>query len=370
MIISFLYYSIIVINAFAFLSGKKIKLISIPSAVFLILFVMGKRFEDNFIAYDLRNYQRAFEDVANFNTLELGYKSLNVIGNAIGLTFEQFYMIVVALTMTTMLLAVKRIGGNLHLFIMSWLIYFVLISMDQLRNQAALAIMMIAMLPFMSSKKKSLRWEMIVIGIATLFHVSFIIFLIPLYLTYKKDFSFAMKWIFACLLIYFGLMVTSASQVLNSIINSFVVAFENTDKYEGYVSSHTSLSSLFSLGIYVISLLGLYLHMERNKIFMGEKNKYVYENIRMFFMFLVFSSILLSFLLVNAAFYRYIRDLSFITIAYIGINSNMKRTTFPKRLLTLSVTLLISCGWLFFDIVIKGYIFDYTHYFFNNTILK
>lgn len=368
--ISFLYYSIIVINALVFLSGRKVKLIYIPSAIFLILFVMGKRFNDNFIAYDLRVYQRGYEDVANYFTFEVGFKLLDIVGNAFGLNFEQFYMILVACTMTTILVAVKKIGGNVHLFIMSWLIYFVLISMDQLRNQLALAIMMVAMLPFFSNNQKSLRNELIVVGIATLFHISFILFVIPLILTYKKNMDFGIKWIIICVILYFGMMLTSAYDVLHSLINSFVTSFENTSKYEEYTSSHTSLSSLYSFGIYLIVLIGLYLHRRKNTHNKGPKFHYAYENINMFLLFCIFSSMLLSFLLVNAAFYRYIRDLSFICIAYLGINSTQKSTSFIYRLQTLAFTLLISIGWFVFDIIIKGYSYDYNRFFFDNEIIK
>lgn len=366
MALPIIYYGIIIINAVIFLSGKKIKIVSIASAVFLILFVMGKRYDGSFIAYDLANYSGRYENATNPNSLELGYQLINDLGNSMGLTFDQFYMALVAIIIITMLVSVIRIGGNIHLFIVSWLIYFVLISMDQLRNQSALAIMMITMLPFYHHQRRSLSRELIFLIIASLFHISFILYAIPLVLTYKKGIKEARVCFIVGIVLYAIFMLGASTSIMSTLIK---IMASSSEKYEKYVGTQTNLSSLASLALYFITVFSIYL---TRKIIIKKRGLFdncVYENISMFYLFLMFSSILLPFLIVNSTFYRIVRDLSFISIAYMGINTVGKNSTFQNRLKMLILTLLISVGWFIFDIVIKNYLVDYSLYFFNNEIL-
>ncbi len=366
----YIYYGLIFLNAIVFLSGKKSKLISIPSAIFLILFVMGKRFNDSFIAYDLRNYEIRYGEVKDFNTLEVGYKFLNYVGNSIGLSFDQFYMLLVAIIMITIFIAVKKIGGNIHLFLVSWYLYFVLISMDQLRNQSALSLMMLTMLPFFTTKERSLRHEFIMLAVVSLFHFSFILYAIPLYLSYKYKKAFALKWFATSMVFFLVLTATSSTSMMESILSMLSTSSEEAGKYERYVGTHTSLSSIGSLCIYLLSLATVFIVSKKNKLLTGIENKYQSENLNRFFIFMLFSSCLLFFLIVNATFYRIPRDLSFISIAYLGINTTLKKSTMSYRMLILSSTLVISAGWFLFDIIAKDYLLDYYFFFFDNAIFK
>ena len=368
--ISFLYYGIIVVNTIAFLLGRKIKLIYIPSAFFLILFVMGKRFNGSAIAYDLESYKNRFENVDEISTLEIGYKLLNVIGNNIlNLSFETFYMILVAIIIITILVSVNKIKGNYHLLLLCWFIYYVNISMDQLRNQSALAVMMVSIFPLCYSSKYNVRKVLLFLALASTFHISFVLYAVPLFLTYKKDIGYAVRWFVFFMAVYLILMFSSSTSFFESIISMFVSKAGDTDKYDAYVGSHTSLSSLASVSIYVIILLSIYLLKKDNIKYIGERNNYFCDNINLFLSFLLFSSILLPFLLVNAAFYRIVRDLSFIAIIYLGINSTKETSCLIKRIKILMFSLAISIGWFIFDIIIKGHFLDYSLYFFENELL-
>jgi hypothetical protein len=164
-------------------------------------------------------------------------------------------------------------------------------------------------------------------------------------------------------------MLTS-SDFLNSIVNSLVLASDNAEKYSGYVGSHTKLSPLLIFGIYALSVFAVYLSYRRNKRFVGKSYQFSYENIRMYVLFMLFACIILPSLLVDAAFYRFFRDLSFIGIAYMGLNTSYKTSSFLERSQVLFFSLLISGGWFTFDIIVKGYLVDYSLNFFNNTILR
>lgn len=367
--LSYLYYSILLLNAVVFLTGKKIKLISIPSAVFLILFVMGKRYNNSFIAYDLDNYQIRYESTTGFGSLEIGYDLINYIGNIFGLSFDQFYMILVAIIMITIFIAVIKIGGNTHLFIVNWMIYFVLISMDQLRNQSALALFMIAVLPFINNKEKNLRNEVFYLVLASLFHFSFIFFIIPLILTYKGGEKLRKNFFIVAISFFFVLIATSSTSLMDNILSYIAGSSQDAEKYERYVGTRTVMSSIGSLGIYFLSLFTLYVAKKHSVNYKGDDHFYRYENIEKYYTFMMYSSCLLIFLIANATFYRIPRDLSFISIAFCGIYTTAKSSSFTYRLFVLFTTAIISSGWFIFDVVIKDYLLDYYLYFFDNVIL-
>lgn len=374
--ISFLYYSIIVINALIFLVGRKNRLISIPSAIFLILFLMGKRFADNFIAYDLRNFANTYDNLENYSTLEIGYKFINQVANEFNLPFESFYMILVASIVLLFLISVKKIGGNLHIFIMSYMIYYVLVTMDQLRNQSALALFMFLLFPLFYYKnrilqKRGLWYVFICLAVASMFHVSFLLYIVPLYLCCKKEDSFLMKWMIVMVLLYFTMMITSSNDLLKPFLISMIDNSDYAqDKYGGYLENRTSLSSFASLIIYLVLLFSVYRLKMKNKISSDFSNEFSVKIIDSYYKFVLAASFFLPFLLIDAVYYRYIRDVTFIGIAYLGINSVSFQTNFLRRLETLSYTLAISIGWFVFDIVIKGYTYDYIMFFFDNEIIK
>ncbi len=331
---------------------------------------MGKRFDESFIGYDLRNYQKHYEDVSGLSNLEFGYKFFNILGNYLGLSFEEFYMILVAVVMITIIISVIKIGGNLHLFLVGWYIYFVLISMDQLRNQSALSIMMLTVLPFVTDKEKPLRKELLLLFVSSLFHFSFVFYAIPIILSYKKNSKFAYRFFVIFIALFVFLLLSSYTSVLDSVLTLLSNSSSDAEKYERYIGTRSKLSPFLSLGIYLLSLCSVFFVMKTNRKNGGLNNRYAYENLKKYLNFMLFSSCLLLFLIVNATFYRIPRDLSFISMAYIGIKSIGKQSSFSSRLVVLTVTLIISLGWFFFDIIIKDYYLDYYLNFFNNVIIN
>lgn len=351
--------------------GKNSKSIYIPSAIFLVVFATGKREAESSLTHDLWNYKNSYENYYDYFTLEVGYKYLVRTCYSLDMSFDLFFAILVTTIIILMLFSVKRIGGNMHLTLFCWLLYFILITPSQLRNQSALAIMMIGLFPFYVPKLKSRKWLFMFLFLSILFHFSFVVYIIPLVLCLFKDKNMKILKFgtVASLVLFVFLYATSAGAALNKIILLLDFMGELPTKYENYAESQTGLSLLYILSIYIFAIWCISKIREKNRLLKNKSINYVYENIDIFYRFLIYSCFFLPLLLINISFYRIFRDLTFIAIAYFGIYTALKSTPLVRRLQTFFAAFIISGGWFFFDVVIKGYWQDYTRYFFDIKLL-
>lgn len=369
--LAIVYFGIVLINALLFIVGKKNDVVAILSCVFYILFVIGKRYDGSFIAWDLGNYEASYGEMRGYQTLEIGYKGLCLLANSIHLSFESFYMILASSYLMAIFIFVRKIGGNLHLVIMACMLYFVLIHFDQLRNQCAFASLLLLVFPINERyKRKKILITGFGIAIASLFHISFVLYAIPLFLAYKFDSKTAKKFVVVTIVLIFVIKVTSSLGFVDSIIQNFISSSEYTsDRYGKYTESNANLSFFASLAIYLVLLYSL-LYWNKNII---HNNKYcvLKPNIDtdLFVRFFMFGSFFVLLTTVNSVMYRYPRDLSLLTMMYLGILSTGKGSYFKNRMVVYSGTFAACLGWFIFDIVLKGYWLDFLTHFFVNDIL-
>lgn len=370
--LAILYFGIALINALYFLSGKKNNVVALLSCAFYILFVIGKRYDGSFIAWDLGNYQVSYSDWADKQTVEIGYKFLCIFANSFKLQFETFYMLLAATYLTAIFYFTKKIGGNLHLVLVAVMLYFVLVHFDQLRNQCAFAIMLMMVFPISGQfNKKRIITAYGGLLLASLFHISFIFYFLPLFMCFRYKTKTA--WIFLATMIVLVILVkaTSSIGVLDTIIQNFIASSDYTsERYEKYTESNANLSFLAPLSIYTVLLCAL---IYWNKYIIHNKySRPLKKNVDsdLIVNFLLFASVFVLLTTVNSVMYRYVRDVSFLIIIYLGINSAGKLSLFKNRLVIFSATIAVCVGWFVFDIFLKGYWLDYLTHFFINDIIE
>ena len=360
-----IYWSIVLINIIAYLTGKNIKLVSIPSAIFLMLFVMGKRYNGiSRIGADYYNYDYHYEHLDEYDTIEVGYKFINQVGNYFGLPFETFYMIVTASIIVLLLLSVIRLSSNAHLFLVAYLVYFDMVTIDLIRNQCAIALLMLLVFSFLYKRRNFLPGLLLVCT----FHISFFLYLIPFYLTKFKTTLNAKKWLRIILIIFIAVAALGSISFIKPLINYILSFIPSGDKYEAYLETNARFSFLLPVFMYFIQLSGIK-YWKKNCIdkYNDNKKKFYADYI---YRFILFCSFFIIFPLINVHLYRYVRDVTLIGIIFMGINTTGKYSNFNKRFVVLSYTLAITLGWFFFDVIAKGYIVDYVSDFYINVILN
>lgn len=371
MLLPYIYFGLILLNIFIYITGKEIKAVSYPSALFLILFAMGKKYDGSMIGYDYTNYQHKYENILDYNTAEIGYKFTNLIGNSFGLPYEVFYMIFISTLLILIFVAVIRIGGNIHFVVSAYLLYFVLVTIDLQRNQFALAILLITIFPLVSEKIKSIRRVILGIIAASLFHISFAMYIVPFLLAYRYPIKKAWNFLIAMLVLIFVLKITSSASLLEPILSYFTSSNDYaSERYEKYFAHTANLSFFAPLAIYMV-LIGSLVYWRKKIV---EKPIFKPNRIRIeadyIMRFMLYSSMFVTLTTMNAIMYRYVRDVSFIGIIYLSIYSKVKYSSINSRMLLTLSMVAMSIGWFIFDIVIKGYWIDYLSHFFNNDILN
>lgn len=371
------FFFLILLNAVIFLSGKKIRIISVLSYAFIILFAIGKRYDDTPMTHDLRNYELKYYEYEDLPILEYGFKVVNTIGNELGLSYESFYMLVTTLIISIFFFFVHKMKGNLHLFIVAFMIYYMNITIGQMRNQLALA-SFLALMPWCMSKVEAshLAWLwnykykiLISLLIASSFHVSFILYLIPFLIATNQEFKHIKIFILVFGGIFFALFSFRQISAIQIIIMLLVADSEYMeDRFSKYTDTSTGLSSLASVSIFVTILIGLYFW----KLHIPEKIK---DNLRAksfsnyMFNVILWSSVFLPLLLLNSTLYRYIRDITFLGVIFIGIGVSNK-IKFQHRLFIFLVVIAVCIGWFVFDVFLKGYWNDFSKYYFNTLYLN
>lgn len=362
----YLYWSLVLLNIIAFLIGRNVKWLSAISSLFLILFVMGKRPSgDVAIGRDYGNYELMYNYIQSYSLVDMGYKYINIVGHWFSLSFENFYMVVVALIILILILSVIRIGGNLHLFIVSYLIYFDMITIDLIRNQCAIALF--TLFVFTTYYKNRRFWPGWLL--ASTFHVSFYLYLVPLYLSKKKSIKLAKQFLFFVLSLCTILFLTGTVDVIKPFITLLLsVSDSASQRYSEYLGVNARFSFLLPFFVYFVLLMALIYWKKLNERLTNDPRILFYCNY--IYKFSLFCSIFLVLTFLNLHLYRYIRDLTLLGIMFMGINTTREYMNIGKRSAILAFTLIICFSWFYFDVIVKGYFFDYASTFYINEILN
>lgn len=371
--IVFFYFLIVIINAIAFLTKKTNRIIAIASSLFVVLFAIGKRIDGTPLTHDMESYERKYEYADELlNPVEFSFRGINLLGNKLGLCFEDFYMVVTLFIICLLLYLLYRLKSNVHLFLVVYLLYFVNITIGQMRNQCAM-VTMFCLLPwainynnFSISYWNKMKLLLSII-LASSFHASFLVYTLPFLAANEKKFEHLKSLGIFLLTAFAALFFLRQVSIIQLVIMLFISDTDYLqDRFGDYAESSTGLVSLVISFIYALSLIGLY-YWRKEVIFpMHNIKKEMFSNY--IFNVSLWSCVFLPLLLLDATFYRYLRDISFLALICmgIGITPQLKRKTLYKLFL---FSISVPVCWFVFDIIIKGYWDDYSKHFFDTIFL-
>lgn len=363
-ILPIIYYLIIVINSICFLSKRKSTIIIVISSIFIILFVMGKRYNGSAISYDLGNYALAYDNPTSIQ--DFGFKALCMLSKKAGLTFENFYMATTCICLIIQFSFVSRVNGNFHLFVIAYMLYFILCPIDQMRNMCAFSVFLQLFPIQRRNKTLEIIRTICIVLLSSCFHLSFILFLIPLLsieINNKRKVSIAFLVTMLLLIILF--FFSKNVSIIQDLSRYFITLFlgDTGDKYLEYTNTITKFGFFIPICIYSFLIIELKEIYDKTDSTTNTKTGFT-----KFFRFSIFSCCFYPLLLLNVATYRFFRDLSLIGIVYLSSQIKNLQNKNSRIKILLSVV-IISLSWFAFDIIIKGYWKDYVDYFFLNEIL-
>ena len=360
------YIIIIVCNILCVIEGRKNNIITIVSAMFMVLFAAGIEYNGSVVGYDLRNYEILYENTTLISRFEFGFRLINELCKIIGLTFTQFHFVVVAGSLISIFCVARKMGANLNLIIVAYMIYFILPVSGQMKNLCAMAVLVHIFPTTNNQSKKANVKEFFVVCIAATIHVSFLLYLIFLLIhssllnsrrsTFYKSF-FGIVSLMSLILIIFRQNV-----MMTSMFNAFIslLGTEVNTIYSPRYSTVTGFSPLASLMILTIAIVAivywrkrvfneevlLYLQIKDDSIYELEaRNSFLtFDKSKGIFDILMLSAFFFPLVIVNATFYRLIRDVTLIAILHLGVNCYRDYICKRKRIMIVFFVFSICLG--------------------------
>lgn len=360
-----LYFSLIILNACAFIKKKQSRCLSLVTGIFIVIFVVGKRFNGTKIAYDLINYERDYINLTKSGSL--GFDCLQDVARWFGLSFVDFY-IVSSFTYTTLqFFAIKRYKSNYHLFFFVYLLYFILLPINQMKDQFAFSILLFVFPLLLVDGVKSKCLFVFGVLFAVLFHPSYVFYLILLIPSlFRKRTSAFFAFSIAISLFLVLVIVLNLQSLIAQFLNAFTERFYISDRYVKYFETTSRFAPLAILCLFSLLLLLLnYCINSTDKTSAAKPNSPSFDKRKMLSVFAM-ASVSFPLLIMNMTAYRFIRDLSLIGIVIVGSSRFASAYSKKQRMMITVIVAMISIGFFIYDIPIKGYWNDFLEGFFEN----
>lgn len=323
-----LYFTTLIMNLFFGLKKRSNQIVTVVSLLLIYLFMAGAGPFYPFIA-DYHRYIVHYDSAMNnsiFSTQQFGYHALMKLGNIAGLPFDIFRLIVMAVCLFMLYKwVIKRYKVNANYIIALYMGYGLIMDSEQFRNWIALTVLLVG-LHFLESDRAIDKGKFILIlGIATSFHISFI-FYMPLIFVNGKQRNYKIT-IFAILSLLIALII-----ILNGNQIPYqqrIVQAIGDRRVENYLSSTTNFGWIIPAFLHATSIV---LSFWSRKIIQNkhyyfspnfEANDPLYEEKKliqnelnianMIFWINIAMTMLFPIYIINVQFYRLMRSLLLIT---------------------------------------------------------
>lgn len=209
-------------------------------AIFVALIIIMGGNSNNL---DYRNYELTYNLLNHMKGSEVGYFTIQEIGNKFGLSFQQFKLLISILCMIIMRVSVKKYIRNTAGFYFLYFLYPFFLDVIEIRNFIGLTLLVSA-IPFLRKERvKDKAIFVALVVIAALFHNIFIVFL-PLVFIDRIDNERGKKWILRLTVVVSVLIMLTPSVVL-SIINVFLARLSSLGVIETRSSYAESVQTRF-----------------------------------------------------------------------------------------------------------------------------
>ncbi len=241
-------------------------------AIFVALIIIMGGNSNNL---DYKNYELTYNLLNHMKGSEVGYFTIQGIGNKLGLSFQQFKFLISILCMIIIRVSVKKYIKNTFCFYFLYFLYPFFLDVIEIRNFIGLTLLVSA-IPFL--RKEGLKDKAIYVVLvvtAALFHNIFIVFL-PLLFIDRIDNEKGKKWILRITVVVSVLIMLTPSAVL-SIINVFLARLSSLGVIETRSSYAESVQTRFGfLLFFAKQLIGYIVSYYEVKAI--DKIKYINDN--------------------------------------------------------------------------------------------
>lgn len=293
---------------------------------------------------DVNNYITEYNKIptGKYN-YEIGYTILSVFAYNIGLDFFAFRIIITSICFILILSTCQFFKINLHYAIGFYMCYLFFIDTIQFRNFIVEAILIYSFRYLCVNKKYNAFKYIITIGIATLFHRTAPMFLLLLLskITQKKLVYDVINCITIILLVFFAVNRSMLKDLINWVLSILNIS-------TGYSSTVTRFSYIPLVIMYYTENMIIRYWTNRYSKACTTNNLLILKNI---YNCRVALSPALILLLINSNYYRFFRNMIFLTyIAYYIICFICVRKKYNVIFLLVE-TIVLTLGWFIIDYI-------------------
>lgn len=327
---------ILICNILAARKKRINSLVLLMTVVFIMLFWVG-----NTDGPDIRNYMNNYVSInsgflSSSNQI-LYYGSMNILRQW-GLTFYQYRFVMNIISLILMLIALYMTGTNVHFVLSLYFLQLLFLDGIQIRNYAAIPFLLLGFVVLIKQVK---HWRIIYtvfVIIASMFHVSFWVYLIFLFIPTWQYNKKRMLKIHAAV----GIIITAIVFRFRGQMASLVAALNLIDsvRASGYTSASTDMGALIPIGLQICGIYitwYVYNRMEKYSLIYTDDEELLRNTNYCKFIFWInlLACYLLPFSIVQLTFYRLIRNILLVNFVTIGIGRKYFRGT---KLALLTIT--------------------------------
>lgn len=330
--ISIIFYSIWILNILFVLIKKKSKVLTLLSVAVSVWIVYQSTSTADYWIY-MKYYQ-----ADTSGGIEIGYIFLMRLANMMGLTYNEFLMVISIICFAIIMIVYRQFTDNYQLFFSLYFIYEYAIDITQVRNFVASCLLLLA---FYFIVKRKRIFAIVTIAISALMHIS-MLFYIPLLFINPESYKNrkALKYcsiaiVFMCVALKFG---GSRFSALSNLLSTVVGSTDLGDKTSYFYSlSNNGYLLYFALCAVNIAVFMYSRHVIRNNMnqdIVESEMEIILDAGLLINLYCVFS---FPFIILNMSFYRLFRNVLLINfmISCIAADSFKKTTTaYYKYILT------------------------------------
>lgn len=315
------------------INNDKTKMIYFAIITFLLIY--GFRFE---VGVDWFNYIRVYDrqvaDIWSFNTLELGYKALNIIAYYVDVGIVTVIFLSTVLFIAFTLLGAKKAGINpFYFFAIVAPYHLVMSGVNYTRQGVALSIFVYAVACLINNKKNQF---LVFIILAGSFHTSALCFAPLYFVEYKKRYA----------VLLFALIIPP-------------IVYSMLTEYSQYIDSTMESSGVYLRAVFLlVPTVLLLLHISTVKTFSLIEQRLIFIVICSFPLVMLFSVLSSTIADRFAYYFILLSTLCWMLVSKRNTNINARFLKPYGNFILFLTTMLAFIVWTLFTKYIKQYEFD------------
>lgn len=343
-ILSLAFVGVVILNLSVSDKNKKTSRIILYITAIFFVFV----FSGNSSSGDIPNYIAIFRNPdlsIQSSPLSAVFYYIMKAAKTAGMNFFQFKIIIACISYILYYRFFSKFDANIHYVIIFYCLHLFLFDVEQIRNALALSVYLQGLIPLLKNEKNQIRNYVIFTLLASVIHISFILYLI--FLLYYLNWNSAFRKIFVTSIFLFCFLSFLNGNRIPGL--SFILSnFDIGGKVDIYFGNHMRFGFLVPLALHMSTFVAIWYIRRENKKYCDD----IYM-INVVYKIIIISFAFLPLYMLSITFGRFERNL--ISLVLLSGATIIYRTS-KKHVLrwkaTAAILFMVIC-WAIYDVALR-----------------